>query len=68
LGPGRYTIGRWNLLIGEDLVARSPDNSHLVGSAMSMPQADRILRENLSLTEEEIYKLMYVNPKKAVGL
>ncbi len=33
LGPGRYTLGRWELDIGEDLVGRAPDGSHLVGSA-----------------------------------
>ncbi len=24
LGPGRYTIGRWDLILGEDMVARAP--------------------------------------------
>lgn len=68
LGPGRYTMGRWNLLIGEDLVARSPDGSHLVGSAMSMPQAERFLREQLGLKDEDVRKLTCTNPKKAIGL
>jgi N-acetylglucosamine-6-phosphate deacetylase len=68
LGPGRYTLGRWNLLIGEDLVARSPDGSHLVGSAMSMPQAEHILRAQLHLSDADIRRLTYTNPKKAVGL
>ena len=37
LGPGRYTWGRWDLVIGEDMVARAPDGSHFVGSAITMP-------------------------------
>lgn len=68
LGPGRYTFGRWNLLIGEDLVARSPDGSHLVGSAVSMPQAERNLRDHFGLSDRDIRKVMYTNPKKAIGL
>lgn len=68
LGPGRYTFGRWNLLIGEDRVARSPDGSHLVGSAISMPQAERNLRTHLGLGDKEIRKVMYKNPRKAIGM
>ncbi|MBN1943745.1 MAG: N-acetylglucosamine-6-phosphate deacetylase [Phycisphaerae bacterium] len=68
LGPGRYTLGRWNLLIGEDLAARSPDGSHLVGSAMSMPQVETILRKRLGLSDTAVRKLTYKNPKQAVGL
>ncbi len=37
LGPGRYSLGRWDLQIGDDLVARSPNGSHLVGSALNIP-------------------------------
>ena len=33
LGPGRYTLSRWELEIGGDLVARSVEHGHLVGSA-----------------------------------
>src|SRR5262249_3848742 len=36
LGPGRYTLGRWDLVIGQDMVARSPDGAHFVGSAGTM--------------------------------
>lgn len=68
LGPGRYTLGRWDLLIGEDMVARAPDGSHFVGSAISMPQTHRNLREKLGLNEEECGLLLETNPRRAVGL
>ncbi len=68
LGPGRYTLGRWNLLIGEDLVARSPDGSHLIGSAVSMLQAERNLRTHFHLSDEDIRKTMYDNPRKIAGI
>jgi N-acetylglucosamine-6-phosphate deacetylase len=67
LGPGRYTLGRWELLIGPDMVARAPDGSHLVGSALSMPLAAQNLRQHLGLSEQEVEKLTSANPRKAVG-
>jgi N-acetylglucosamine-6-phosphate deacetylase len=67
LGPGDYTLGRWRLKIGEDLVARSPDGSHLVGAAMSMPQVTNNLRE-IGLDETAIDRLTNVNPQRAVHL
>ena len=67
LGPGRYTLGRWDLLIGDDMVARAPDGSHLVGSAMSMPQAARKLREELGLGDAELRKLLVENPRRALS-
>lgn len=68
LGPGTYTLGRWTLKIGDDLVARAPDGSHLVGAALAMaPAADR-LRAALPELAGNIEKWMVTNPRKAVGL
>ena len=66
LGPGRYTISRWDLLIGEDLVARSPDGSHLLGSAMSLGHGETKLREELGFNDKQIRKLMMENPRQAI--
>ena len=66
LGPGKYTVGRWEVLIGEDMVARSPDGSHLIGSALTMQQAERNLREQLGLGDEQIQQLMVDNPHRAI--
>jgi N-acetylglucosamine-6-phosphate deacetylase len=66
LGPGKYTLGRWELVIKEDMVARAPDGSHLVGSAMSMPLSARNLKEKLNLTDADILKLTYTNPRRAI--
>lgn len=67
LGPGRYTIGRWDLLIGEDMVARSPDNSHLVGATITMPKSMENLRDKIGLTDAQIRQMMVVNPRRAIG-
>jgi len=66
LGPGTYTLSRWTLAIGDDLVARSADGSHLVGSAMSMPRAADNLREHLGLDDAAIERLTAANPRLAL--
>jgi N-acetylglucosamine-6-phosphate deacetylase len=65
LGPGEYTLGRWRLKIGDDLVARSPDGSHLIGAAMGMPQVTNNLRE-IGLDEATIDRLTNANPRRAI--
>jgi N-acetylglucosamine-6-phosphate deacetylase len=68
LGPGRYTVSRWDLLIGEDMVARAPDGSHFVGSAITMPQTARNLAEQCGLTDEDVRKMTAENARRALGL
>lgn len=65
LGPGRYTLGPWDLVIGPDRVARAPDGSHLVGSAGTMPLSRQNLMEHAGLSEAEAYLLTIQNPRKA---
>jgi N-acetylglucosamine-6-phosphate deacetylase len=68
LGPGRYTLGRWDLLIEEDMVARAPDRSHFVGSAITMPQTHANLTQKLGLSEGDAMRLLRDNPRRAVGI
>lgn len=68
MGPGLYRLARWELRVDENMVARSPDNSHLVGSAMTMRRAAENLREKLGLTTDQIRRLTAVNPRKAIGM
>lgn len=68
LGPGRYTLAGWDLLIGEDLVARSPDGSHFVGSTVTMPRLLANLRDVLGLSEADIETLTAKNPRLALGI
>ena len=68
LGPGRYTLGRWDLLIGDDMVARAPDGSHLVGSAMSMKQAEANLLKHVGLSAAQIKMVTSENPRRAIEM
>ncbi len=68
LGPGRYRLSRWEVVVGDDLAARAPDGSHLVGAAMSMRQAQAVLLDRVGLTPAQCRALMVDNPRAAVGL
>ena len=65
LGPGRYSLGRWNLEI-KDGAARSPDGTHLVGSAVTMQQSFENLTEKVGLTPSEASMLLARNPRLAL--
>ena len=68
LGPGNYTVSRWKLTIGPDMVARAADGSHLIGSAITMPQSVANLQEKLGLSAAEAYQLTGENPRRAIGI
>jgi N-acetylglucosamine-6-phosphate deacetylase len=68
LGPGRFTLSRWDLEIGDDMVARAPDGSHLVGSATTMPLIESHLQESCGLSRLQAATLTMYNPRRALGL
>lgn len=68
LGPGTYRLGHWTVKVGDDMVARAPDGSHLVGAAITMEQSSRNLRDNLGMSEEDIRRLMVENPRKVLNM
>jgi N-acetylglucosamine-6-phosphate deacetylase len=67
LGPGRYRFGRWELNIGDDLIARSPDSSHLLGSTVTMPRTFHNLTEILGLSAAAARMLVEDNPHRALA-
>lgn len=68
LGPGKFTLAGWDIVIGEDLVARSPDGSHFVGSTVTVPRILANGEKHLGLSKAELELLLDTNPRKAVGL
>ncbi len=68
LGPGAYTLGRWTLTIGDDGIARVPGASHLAGSTITMQASRANLVHHIGLTESEANRLLYENPKRAIGV
>jgi len=67
LGPGRYRFGRWDLEIDDDMVARAPDRSHLVGSGITMKQNAANLLHGIGLSESVVRRLTLENPRIAIG-
>src|SRR4051812_10942270 len=68
MGPGRFTLGRWDLLIGDDLVARAPDGSHLVGSAATLKRQAENLAAHVGLDAQQVVRLTSQNPRRAIGI
>ncbi len=65
-GPGKYTLAGWDLEIGEDMIARSPDGSHFVGSTATMPLVADVLQE-MGIEDEEIADLCCKRPREVIG-
>jgi N-acetylglucosamine-6-phosphate deacetylase len=68
LGPGEFTLGDQQVVVDEQLATWSADKSHLMGSALTLPQAYTNLVERLAMTPERAHRLTCDNPRKAVGL
>jgi N-acetylglucosamine-6-phosphate deacetylase len=68
LKPGHYTIGARSVDVGEDMVARAADNTHLFGSTATMPQIAALLQEKLGLSPAELRRLLFDNPRTVLGL
>jgi N-acetylglucosamine-6-phosphate deacetylase len=66
LGPGEYTLGAMKVVVDEQFATWSTDRTHLMGSALALPQAYSNLVEQLSLTPKAAHQLTCLNPKRAV--
>lgn len=67
LGAGRYTLGRLEVLVGDDMVPRSPDRSHFVGSAVTMRQSAQNLAVGLGLSPDAVHRLTVENPTRLLA-
>lgn len=68
LGPGRFTLAGWDIVIGEDLVARSPDGSHFVGSTVTWPRIQENNARHIGLVESDLKRVSVENPRRALGM
>jgi N-acetylglucosamine-6-phosphate deacetylase len=68
LGPGLYRLGRWEMAIGEDMVSRAPDGSHLIGAAITMRRTHENLVKEMGLEDSQARWLLYDHPRRLLGL
>ncbi len=68
LGPGEFTLGTMTVVVDEQLATWSPDRSHLMGSALTMPMACRNLIERVGLSSDDARQVTYDNPRRALGI
>jgi len=67
-GPGTYRLGDQEVIVDEQLATWSPDRSHLMGSASTMPRIVENLRAHVGLSDDQIEMLTRMNPRRAIGL
>lgn len=67
LGPGRYTLGRWDIVVDDDMVPRAPDRSHFLGSAVTMQQSADNLLIALNVPPAAVRQLTSDNPRRAIS-
>ena len=65
--PGRFCLGRLDVEVGEDRVARVPGSLQLAGAAVTMALAAANLAREVGLTAEQIHQLTVINPGAAIG-
>jgi N-acetylglucosamine-6-phosphate deacetylase len=68
MGPGVHQLAGQRVVVDDNLATWAEDRSHLVGSAMTMPQAVENLRTKLGYDGSIIAKLTCENPRLALGV
>ena len=68
MGPGRYTLGRWEINVGQDRRVTGPDGSLLLGSTSTMKECYGHLVGGVGLSAEDARRLMVTNPRRALGM
>ena len=68
LGEGVFQLGRKQVRVGTDRVARDPSGENFAGSAARMLDADDWLREALQLGLSERQRLLNANAARILEL
>lgn len=68
MGPGTYTLANQSVVVDENLATWAADKSHLVGSAMTMPKVHENLLSKLGLQPDDVERLTWTTPRKAIGI
>jgi N-acetylglucosamine-6-phosphate deacetylase len=66
--PGRYTLGRLELEVGEDRIVRQPGGTNFAGSALTPAEAVFSAAEMLGVPWQATWSRMSVNPARWLGL
>ena len=66
--PGRYTVGRLDIEVGEDQIVRQPGKTNLAGSALRPFQGVERVAEMLGKPWQEIWDGFSVRPANFMGI
>ena len=67
-GPGTYTLGRREMIVGDDGVPRAPGFAQLVGSGTTMSESGMRLRSELHCSDSMVAAMTSGNPRRALSL
>ncbi len=65
--PGRYSIGRFEVEVGEDLVVRQPGQTNFAGSALTPIEGIRRAAEMLRLPWQRVWDAFSAQPAALMG-
>lgn len=68
MGPGRYTLGRLELDVSDDLTIRLPGTHQLAGSALPLRNAAELLTQNAALDHDTVTWLTHQHPRSILNL
>ena len=67
MGPGHYTLGRWEIHVDRNRKMVGPDGSFLLGSTSTMQECYDNLVGGVGLSARDAKRLTVTNPRKAIG-
>ncbi|MCB0744134.1 MAG: N-acetylglucosamine-6-phosphate deacetylase [Ignavibacteriae bacterium] len=65
--PGIYSVSHISVEVGEDKIVRQIGKDNLAGSAITMKETEKILSEQIGLSNSNIRKIMYENAQILLG-
>jgi N-acetylglucosamine-6-phosphate deacetylase len=68
MGPGHYTLGKWEIHVDQNRKMVGPGGAFLLGSTSSMQECYDNLVGGVGLSARDARRLMVTNPRKALGL
>jgi N-acetylglucosamine-6-phosphate deacetylase len=66
LGPGRYMLAGAEVQVDAEGVARRPGSDNLAGSTITMPRLQHLLQTQLTLSTDEVRRVIEWNPGAAL--
>lgn len=61
--PGKYSISNIEVEVGKDKIVRKIGEENLAGSAITIKEVEKLLRDRLMMNDQELREVLYENAK-----